>query len=104
MVVIFVKSPATISIMSVTGIELISYCLPGSEKELDERAPIRGRARYSSLAKLRICDKSRILMRLGEVASEPPSDLVDRYVGCNRGEGGDAAITTEGSPVNGKPD
>lgn len=43
-------------------------------------------------------------MRLGEVASEPPNERVDRYVGCNRGEGGEEATTRLGSPVRGKPD
>ena len=90
--------------MSVTGMELISYDLPKSEKPLTDRVGILGRAKYSSLAKLRICERSRTLMRLGEVASEPPSDLVDRYVGCNRGEGGEWATTTLGSLVRGKPD
>jgi hypothetical protein len=82
-VVIFVNKPATISMISVTGIELISYCRPMSWNRFPG---VRDAARTSSLAKLWICERLRTLMRLGDVASEPPSDREDRYVGCNRGE------------------
>lgn len=99
-VVILVSSPATISMMSATGIALISYCVPASE----DRCLIRGRLSISSLAKLWICDKSLTLIRLGDVASEPPNDLVDRYVGCSRGEFGESTARPPGSLDNGKPD
>lgn len=34
-------------------------------------------------------DKLRTRMRLGELASEPPNECIDRNVGCSRGEAGD---------------
>ena len=81
---ILVSKPATISMMSATGMLLISNCrcwVPCWDWE--------GR-RTSSRARLWIWDKLLTRMRLGELASEPPSDAIDRNVGCRRGESGDA--------------
>jgi len=64
--------------ISVTGMELISYCLPESETALAVLAASLGRAKYSSLAKLRIWERSRTFILLGDVASEPPKDRVER--------------------------
>lgn len=79
--VILANKPATISIMSATGIELISYW------RVISAAPRPAAllacwdcSRNSSLAKLWICDRERTLIRLGEGGSELPNDLVDACV------------------------
>jgi len=59
-VVIFVRSPATISIISVIGIPLISYFNAGSS--VARRRPDFPPARKSSVAKLWICARSRTLI------------------------------------------
>ena len=91
-VMIFVKRPATISMTSVTGIPLISYCCPVSILPRKECLDgWRDRERTSSLAKLCMWPRSRTLMRLGELAVEPFRDNMDRCVGSRRGEGGGIA-------------
>jgi hypothetical protein len=39
------------------------------------------------------------LIRLGELASEPPSERKERIVGCNRGDAGDDWLAVCGTDV-----
>ena len=87
--VILVNRPATISMISPTGIELISYCCPPANLPFNECLEgCLDRVRTSSLAKLCMCPRSLTFIRLGELATEPFNDNVERYVGPKRGEGG----------------
>lgn len=93
-VVIFVNKPATISMMSPTGIELISYCCPPANLPLKECLEgCLDRVRTSSLAKLCMWPKSLTFMRLGELATDPFRDNVERCVGSRRGDGGGIALS-----------
>ena len=67
-VVILVRSPATISIMCSTFIALISYCGPWSAMPRERDLlllRISEKALISSVAKLWMCCKSRTLIFLG---------------------------------------
>lgn len=88
-VVIFVKSPATISIISVIGIELISYFGGGSlcVRRLSD-SPLR--ERKSSFAKLCICARSRTLIVVPPYRERSSDDHADLEMGLGAGGAGDA--------------
>lgn len=44
-------------------------------------------------------DRLRTLIRLGELASEPPDDRIDGIVGCNCGDAGDCWTLPYGADV-----
>jgi hypothetical protein len=77
-VVIFVNSPATISIMSVTGISLISYWGPmsfGSRRCRRDSDLVCEKGLDWSVAKLWICDRLFTFIRRGEAAMDSTGDL-----------------------------
>ena len=96
-VVIFVRSPATISMMSVMGIPLISYFNVGSSAVLRlPDCPLKDK--NSSVAKLCICARSRTLIVF------PPyfcTSSKDRF-GCACASGSEPRDTFESDgPIRG---
>ena len=79
-VVIFVRSPATISMTSPIGIPLISYFSAGSSAVL-RRLECRLYGLYSSFAKLWICAKSRTLIVFPSWVWTSSNDLAERGIG-----------------------
>jgi hypothetical protein len=76
-VVILVNKPATISMMSETGMSLISYWGPtsvGSRRCRRDRDRVCENALFSSVAKLRIWERLVTLIRRGEGADEWAGD------------------------------
>jgi len=72
-VVIFVNRPATISMMSATGIALISYCGPmslGSRHERRDDDRLCEKGLVPSSAKLWMCERLCTFMRGGELLVE----------------------------------
>jgi len=97
-VVIFVKSPATISMISVMGIPLISYLRLASFVVL--RRPAWPREdRNSSFAKLWICWRSRTLMVLSSYLDKSSWDHED--LGTVEYEGGVVDGRATGSTEDG---
>ena len=105
MVVILVNKPATISIISVTGIELISYWRPVAPGKREPAWPgtpdVADGANISSLAKLWICERSRTFMRLGEAVCDGSKDwdAVEVVVKGDRGADEDATLKREDSSL-----
>jgi len=79
-VVIFVNRPATISMMSETGISLISYWGPmsvGSLRCRRESDLVWEKGLASSMAKLWMCDRLLTLIRRGEADAESAGECND---------------------------
>jgi hypothetical protein len=87
--VILVKSPATISIISVIGIELISYFKGGSPSA--RRRSVSPRCdRKVSFAKLWMCERSRTLMVFPPYRVRSSDDHTDLAMGLLAEGAGDA--------------